>query len=334
MIRKPKIDNIVEISRIYPQFKYSIMSDIDLEQLNIEFYAFMKKNDFNPIAIDIQFNPYKSINVFLEFLDIDDCWKCFNYINDKTLMNCSLNKYMQYQQSYSMGKLYRRLPTCIICKKERAKYCNKEYCGSCVKSQPHFNEVFYTLPYEIFSNVIMKHLNVVDICSLQKSCRKMNSYLYDNAIWNTLFLNQVPDEKKIRTIALLTQNNSILEFISNQDITEYNLLKERRHYCFKKIFMCSEKIKTKRLHTKSITIIQKYVRRLKCKRDYCLKYNDAYNYLTGYCDKFDYTRSINIVMKLGTDFQTKTKFEEFAKLSKMKLEYNKALNMIEEPTFD
>ena len=39
-------------------------------------------------------------------------------------------------------------------------------------------------------------------------------------------------------------------------------------------------------------------------------------------------------MKLGTDFQTKIKYNEFVKVSKMKLEYNKALNMIEEPTFD
>jgi len=321
MIREPKLDNIVEISRIYPQFKYSIMSEQNIysEQQNIKFYDFMKKNDLNPIAIDIQFNPYKSINVFLEFLDIDDCWKCFNFINDKTLMNCSLNKYMEYQSNtYSMGKSYRLLPSCILCNENRGKYYNKKYCESCSKSQPYFNEVFYTIPYEVFSNVIMKHLKVVDICSLQKCCRKMNSYLYDNTIWNTLF----------------TRNNSILELLSEKNINNYNVLKERRNDCFKKRYMCSEKIKTKRLHTKSITIIQKYVRRFKCKKDYYLKYNDEYNYLTNYCDKFDYTRSIKIVMKLGTDYQTKTKHSDFAKLSKMKLEYSKALNMIEEPTFD
>ena len=269
MMRKPKLDNIVEISRIYQQFKYSIMDNIDLEELNIKFYDFIKDNDLNPIAIDIQFHQYKSINVFLEFLDEIQCWECFNFINNKTLMNCSINKYIWNNHAkYSIGKSYRLLPYCILCKRDRARYCNMKYCGSCVKSQSHFNEVFYTIPHEIFSNEIMKHLKVVDICSLQKCCRKMNSYLYDNTIWNTLFLNQVSDEKKIRTIQLLSENNSILELLSNQDINRYDMINRRRHYCFKKIFMCSEKIKTKRLHTKSITIIQKYVRRFKCRRDY------------------------------------------------------------------
>lgn len=275
MIYKPKSDNIVEISRIYQQFKYSIMDDIDLEELNIKFYDFIKENDLNPIAIDIQFYQYKSINVFLEFLDEIECWRCFHFINNNTLMNCCLNKYI-YSNSdkHSIGESYRLLPYCILCKRNRAKYCNMKYCKLCAKSQPQFNEIFYIIPHEIFSNEIMKYLKVVDICSLQKCCRKMNSYLYDNTIWNTLLLRQVSHKIKIRTIQLLSENNSILELLSNQDIDRYDMINRRRHYCFKKIFMFSTRIKTQRLHTKSIIIIQKYVRRFKCKKDYHLKYSD------------------------------------------------------------
>lgn len=314
-LEKPNEANMVKISGVLNEFDIT-----DIEILSISFYEFMKNNGFNPISMDNQVNNelnfynnqlnFYNHNIYLEFENNKECWDCYDFIKNKTKMVCNHLEFLVFDD-YDISDMYQRLPACFSCFQREATHCNKRYCKACAKNQKAFSEVFYEISQDIFINVIMKYINVGDICSLQQSCKGMNCYLNDNVIWKSY----------------LSENMS-----QGYDVafTTYLFPKDCTKTTFKSIFMNLQNISMKRLRTKSAVIIQKYWRRIIGKRKNYLIIRDILTKFTDYYNREDYTRSIEETMRNGIDSKTKKKFDKY----NSEFKYRDALKFVKEPIFD
>tara|TARA_B110001454_G_C12663835_1_gene410655 strand:+ start:270 stop:1187 length:918 start_codon:yes stop_codon:yes gene_type:complete len=299
-LRKPNKDNIVVLTQINP----IILKDCHTSNtVTDKLYCFIKKHKLFPISIDIIFYQFGFINkIYLEFETSKECWQCFRTFSNKKYMRCYL---LWGDDRYSITENYRQLPYCLSCFERKATYCNKTYCKVCAKNQDSFSEVFYEIPTELFSDIIIKYLKISDVCSLQQTCKEMNSYFNDNNIWR-------PHISK----------NIWFPFIADKNIV------------YKTFFMSKNSNYMKRMKTKSIVVIQKYWRRILGKRTNYLVIRKVISRLTHYYELGDYTRPIEDTLRIGVDSQTKIKFYKYAKDLKIRTKYQEALNQIEEPTFD
>jgi hypothetical protein len=308
IIQQPNQENMVQISKLSAKFSEYIYN-YDLKNLCLYVYNYMKDNNLNPISYDIQCK-YNYYEIYIEFNNIDECWKCYRFINEKTSMRCILREYYTYglYDTYSTSSLYRRLPYCSRCIKRKATHCNMLYCKTCARDQESFSNAFYEITTELFSDIIIKYLKIADVCSLQQTCKEMNTYLNDNNIWEPhIFIGNV-----INWFPLIADKNIL----------------------YKTFFMSSKSNYMKRMKTKSVVIIQKYIRRFSAKRKTGLLIRDNMSVLMNYYHGNDYTRSPASTLTIGTDLLTKNIHLIFIEKLKLRNKYQDALNQIEEPTFD
>ena len=302
VIRKPNEENMVQIGRLSAELSKYIWSN-DLKKLYLYLYNYMKDNSFNPISCDIQYK-YNYHEIFLEFHDINECWKCYRFINEKTTMHCIIRKYAY--DDYAPSILYRRMPYCRTCIQRRATHCKMLYCKACARNQDTFSKTFYEIPTGLFSSIIVKYLKISDVCSLQQTCKEMNLYFNDNDIWEP----------------------HISENVWFPYITDV------KHVLYKTFYMNKKCNYTQRMKTKSATIIQKYTRRFNAKRKHHLLIRDSLSVLMNYYHSDDYTRSPMSTLTRGTDLLTQNTHVIFMEKLKIRTKYREALNQIEEPTFD
>lgn len=310
---KPNKEFMLEIRRMkcISDFNHNAIS---LDELYSTVIKLIKnKNLIQPISIDIDTSRKKSY-LFLELNSEEECWDYYNVLNYEIQFSCSLLKYYTLNNYYSVTDNFRRLPYCQKCFQGKATHCNKKYCKECAKSEPSFIELFYEIPQDVISNVMMKYLNINDLLKLQITCNNMNDYLNDYRIWKRF----MEEREEVFRLKILQMHND--EF-NNQDKSDYP----------KKLFLHIGEIIHQRLRTKSCIIIQKNYRRYKYPKKAMRKILSS---LTYYLDYNDYTRDIEDSLRIGTDFKTKLVYDKYDIKFKMRKNYQDALNGIEEPIFD
>lgn len=314
LLRKPNYNNSVIIYNCL-----TIFNKVNINNINAylnEFYNYIKNNNINPISIDIKNSNnvsdfkfsiyYDKFEIFLEFENIDECWNCYTFINEKTNMNCLLLNYNYSLIKYSISENYRHLPSCKLCNKKKANYCNKKFCKKCSINQSKFSDCFYELPLEIFTNKILKYFKIKDLCNLLLTCKKVFQFLNNNIIWEY--------------------------FLNFYKIKDYKNLSIKYDISYHDIIMNSHIIYQKRRKTKKIIILQNKWRFKLSKRIRNLLIRDKISYFINYFNIGDYTRPIKDVFRIKNDFPTKIKIERYSENEfKFRKNLNDALNKIEEP---
>lgn len=310
---KPNQEFMVEISRMKWLFDFNY-NHITLDELYKKVLNFIKNEKLiYPISIDVDISkrePY----LFLELNSEEECWDYFNIFNKKTTFSCSLLKYYTLNNHYFVTDNFRRLPYCQKCFQRKGTYCNKKYCKECAKRESSFIYLFYRIPQDVISDIMMKYMTINDLLKLQITCNNMNNYLNDYRIWK-IFLQE---KRSLHRIKLMNIHNIKTKYSTNSNYP-------------KKLFLHIEEIRKKRLLTKSCIIIQKYYRRYKYPKKAMRK---IFSSLTYYLNYNDYTRDVEDSLRIGTDFKTKLVYDKYDIKFKMRKNIENAMTMIQEPTFD
>lgn len=304
----PNKEFMVEIRNMKCIYDYSD-NLISLDELYSYVINLIKnKKLICPVSIDVDISK-KDKYLFLELETENACWDYFHILNKGNTYYCSLLKYY-YNNQYSVTENFRRLPYCVKCLNKKATHCNRQYCRKCAKTEPSFLNLFYEIPQDVISNVMMKYLNVNDLLKLQITCKNMNDYLNDYRIWKR-FMEERQFLFKLNNLDIYNKTNN---YMSNSDYSKI-------------CFLHTPLIIHQRLYTKSCIIIQKHYRRYKYPKKAMRK---IFSRLTYYINNDDYTRDIKDSLRIGTDFKTKLVYDKYDIKFKMRI----AMTTIEEPVFD